>query len=67
MKRSFIPWGLRVSKARISRVSLALRHSLPPLMTEKPNTTKLEVEWLEELKWRETGLDRSFLRMRRDL
>ena len=43
----------------MSRISLVLRQSLPP----RPNTAKLEKEWLEELYGRETGLDRSFLRM----
>ena len=32
-------------------------------MTDRPNATKLEIEWLEELKCWETGLDRSFIRM----
>ena len=44
-------------KALISRISLVLRQSLPPLMIERPNATKSEIEWLEELKWREIGLD----------
>ena len=30
-------------------------------MTGRPNATKLEMECIEELKWRETGLERSVL------
>ena len=41
-------------------ISLVLGKSLPPLMGDIPNTTKLE---LEELKWREIGLESSLLHM----
>ena len=51
-------------KAWINSISLLLRQSLPPLMTERSNATKSETEWLEELKWRETAflqMDNSLL------
>ena len=54
---------IKSAQALISRTSLVLRQSLSPLMIDRPNSTKLEIEGLEELKWRETGLDRLFLRM----
>ena len=46
----------------MSRISLVLQQSLSPLTKDKPKTIKSEREWLDKLKWRETGLVESLLR-----
>ena len=56
------PVGIKNAQSVNKSHFFSLRQSLPPLMTERPNATKLVIK-LEELKWQETGLDKSFLRM----
>ena len=51
MKRSFIPWGLRASRARISRISLVLRQSKENLLQNVLSNQKKQ----KSAKWFKTN------------